>query len=86
MNEAKHTFLNEEIFREGLADDYCQNFEPPPEPEPSPEEKRTKLANIYQVFFNLLKKSGLDTMFDNYIKFMDCRIGPGPIASKLCNY
>ena len=74
LNEVKHTFLNEEIFG-GLVDDYCKNFEPPPEPEPRPEDKNTRLANIYQVFFNLLKKSELDKMLDMYIKFMKDRIG-----------
>ena len=47
----------EESFGEGAEDDFCQDFELPPEPEP--EEKGTILANAYQVLFDLLKNSGM---------------------------
>ena len=49
--------LNKE-FGEGSVDDYCDDFELPPEPRP--EEKSAILAKTYQGVLNILKKTGLD--------------------------
>lgn len=49
--------LNKE-FGEGSMDDYCDDFELPPEPRP--EEKSAILAKTYQGVLNILKKTGLD--------------------------
>ena len=50
--------FEEESFVE---DDYCQDFELPPEPKP--DEKRTILANAYQILFDLLKSNGIEDAF-----------------------
>ena len=50
--------FEEESFAE---DDYCQDFELPKEPKP--EEKKTILANAYQILFNLLKNSGIEDAY-----------------------
>ena len=48
---------------EGVSErEYCRNIEPSPEPGPV-----NSLADAYQVFFNILKDSGMDSMFRNYI-------------------
>ena len=60
--------VSEEFFGPGdTEDDYCQNFELPPEPRP--EDKSTSLANAYQEYFNLLKNSGIDKALGELIKF-----------------
>ena len=60
--------VSEEFFGPGddTEDNHCQDFELPPEPRP--EEKSTTLANAYQVFFNLLKNSGIDKTLMELIK------------------
>lgn len=55
--------LNNE-FGEGSVDDYCEDFELPPEPRP--EEKSAILAKTYQEILNVLKKTGVN---GNNIKF-----------------
>ena len=45
-------------FGDGSVDDYCEDFELPPEPRP--EEKSAILAKSYQKILNVLKKTGLD--------------------------
>ena len=57
-------FFNAE-FGEGSVDDYCEDFELPPEP--NPEERSAILAEMYQKVLNVLKKTGLngDNIFGN---------------------
>ena len=51
-----HLFNTE--FGEGSVGNYCEDIVLPPEPKP--EEKSSKLAEMYQRIFNVLKRSGLD--------------------------
>jgi hypothetical protein len=53
--------FEEGSFGYGTEDDYCQDLELPPEPKP--EEKRTILANAYQILFDLLKNNGIEDAF-----------------------
>jgi hypothetical protein len=53
----KLKFFNAE-FGEGSVDDYCEDFELPPEPKP--EEKNAILAKTYQKVLNVLKNIGLN--------------------------
>ena len=57
VSRMKYLQLFNTEFGEGSVDDYCENFELPPEPRP--EEKSSNLAEIYQKIFNALKTSGL---------------------------
>ena len=50
-------FFNKK-FGDGSVDDYCEDFELPPEPRS--EEKDAILAKSYQLILNVLKKTGLD--------------------------
>ena len=56
----------EELFGDSSEDDYCKNFELPPEPRP--EDRSTTLAKAYQTFFNLLKNSNIEKLFGEFIK------------------
>ena len=55
---------------DGAEDDYCQDLELSPEPIYIPEEKSTLLANIYQLYFNFLKNSGIDKTWGKIIKMI----------------
>ena len=51
-----------DIFDEKVSvDDFCEDFELPPEPRP--ENKSLTRAEMYQIFLNLLKESGMDKVF-----------------------
>ena len=50
------SFITE--FVEGPIDDYCKDFELPPEPKP--EERSSKLAEAYRQILNILKKTGVN--------------------------
>ena len=51
-----------DIFDEEVSvDDFCEDFELPPEPRP--ENKSLTRAEMYQIFLNLLKESGMDKVF-----------------------
>ena len=66
---SKYGLFDEELFGDGsLKDDYCQDFELPPEPKP--EDKSTILANTYQMIFSILKNSGIDNMFKKYVTIL----------------
>lgn len=45
-------------FGEGSVDDYCEDFELPPEP--NPEERSAILAETYQKVLNVLKNTGVN--------------------------
>jgi hypothetical protein len=51
-------------------DDYCRDAELPAEPGPV-----TNLADVYQVFFDALKNSGIDKIYEQYINCILNRIG-----------
>ena len=68
-------FLGEESLNLGndiiiSEDDYCRDIEAPSEPPPV-----NNLASVYQMLFNILKGSGVDSMFEQYINCMLSRIG-----------
>ena len=50
--------------------DYCQDIELSPEAGPG-----KSLADVYQVFFNILKDSGIKNMLEEHNNFMLSRIG-----------
>ena len=58
----------ESLFGEGSELEYCQDFELPPEPRP--EDKSATLANGYQIIFNLLKNSGIENIYKEYMKML----------------
>ena len=62
-------FFEEESLGDGSEDDYCEDFELPPEPRP--EDRSTTLAKTYQIFFNLLKNSGIEKKFGELIKLRE---------------
>ena len=59
----------EELFGDSSEDDYCNDFELPPEPRP--EDRNTILAKVYQTFFNSLKNSGIEEAFRKFNKLTD---------------
>ena len=67
-------FLGEESLNLGnniiSEDDYCRDIEAPSEPPPV-----NNLADVYQILFNILKGSGIDSMFKQYTNCMLSHIG-----------
>ena len=67
-------FLGEESLNLGnditSEDDYCRDIEAPSEPPPV-----NNLASVYQMLFDILKGSGIDSMLEQYINCMLSRIG-----------
>ena len=59
-------FEEESLNGDNSEDDYCEDFELPPEPRP--EDRSTTLAKAYQTFFNLLKNSGIEKAFGEFNK------------------
>ena len=59
-------FEEESLDGDNSEDDYCEDFELPPEPRP--EDRSTTLAKAYQTFFNLLKNSGIEKAFGEFNK------------------
>ena len=62
----------EKLFGEDSEHEYCQDFELPPEPRP--EDKNTILANAYQIVLNMLKNSGIEKIYEDYMKILS-RLG-----------
>ena len=65
-------FLGDESLNFGDASrhDYCQDIELSPEPRPG-----QSLADVYQVFFNILKDSDIKNMLKEHNNFLLNRIG-----------
>ena len=67
----KFFHLSDEDFGpgEGSLDDYCEDFELPPEPRP--EDKTSTLAKAYEVLLNKLKNSGIEDAFEELFKYVN---------------
>ena len=66
--------FGKEVFGDSSKDDYCQDIELR-SAEPRPEDKNINLANLYQKVFTMLKNSGVDNMFEQYVNSRMRRIG-----------
>ena len=71
---SKYYHFDDELFGDGSKDDYCQDFELPPEPRP--EDKSAIRANTYQMIFSILKNSGIDNKLKEYFNLLG-RIADG---------